>query len=180
MQITDVKVKLVPDEGRRDRLRAFCSVTFDDVFVVHDLKLIDGPHGLFVAMPSRQVARRCAGCGSKQPVRARYCSDCGERSPSAPRRGGDRTHDFIDVAHPINAGFRESIHEAILEAYHRVREDADEAPRQAAEESGGPRPAAGGPYLRTGETTEFRLIDPGPLPLAPGRFPGTTRGRDRR
>lgn len=52
MKITDVRVKKVGIEGK---LRAYVSVTFDDSFVVHNLKVIDGQSGIFVAMPSRKT-----------------------------------------------------------------------------------------------------------------------------
>jgi len=52
MEITDVRVRLIPDETK---LKAVVSVTFDKEFVVHDIKIIDGREGLFVAMPSRKV-----------------------------------------------------------------------------------------------------------------------------
>ena len=50
MEISEVRVTIRPD----DRLKAFASVTFDDCFVVHGLKVIEGNSGLFVAMPSRR------------------------------------------------------------------------------------------------------------------------------
>ena len=52
MEITEVRIKLMEDSD--DRLQAFCSVTFDNAFVVRDLKIIDGVSGPFVAMPSRK------------------------------------------------------------------------------------------------------------------------------
>ena len=52
MKITDVRVKSVGNEGK---LKAYVSVTFDDSFVVHNLKVIDGQSGIFVAMPSRKT-----------------------------------------------------------------------------------------------------------------------------
>jgi len=52
MKITDVRIKKVGNEGK---LRAYVSVTFDDSFVVHNLKVIDGQSGIFVAMPSRKT-----------------------------------------------------------------------------------------------------------------------------
>ncbi len=51
MQITDVRVRKIEKDGR---LKGMASVTFDDLFVVHDIKIVDGDHGLFVAMPSRR------------------------------------------------------------------------------------------------------------------------------
>ena len=52
MEITDVRIRKVSDEGK---MKAVASVTFDSEFVVHDIKIIDGQNGLFVAMPSRKV-----------------------------------------------------------------------------------------------------------------------------
>jgi stage V sporulation protein G len=52
MQITDVRIRKVNDEGK---MRAVVSVTFDDEFVVHDIKVIEGQNGLFIAMPSRKM-----------------------------------------------------------------------------------------------------------------------------
>ncbi|WP_194611624.1 septation regulator SpoVG [Clostridium vitabionis] len=53
MQITDVRVRKVDKEGK---MRAIVSVTFDNEFVVHDIKVIEGEKGLFIAMPSRKAA----------------------------------------------------------------------------------------------------------------------------
>ena len=52
MKITDVRIRKVTDEGK---MKAIVSVTFDDEFVVHDIKIIEGQNGLFVAMPSRKM-----------------------------------------------------------------------------------------------------------------------------
>jgi len=50
MQITDVRVRKVTKEGK---MRAVVSITIDDVFVVHDIKVIEGEKGLFIAMPRK-------------------------------------------------------------------------------------------------------------------------------
>ena len=52
MQITDIKVRKINAEGR---MKAVVSVTFDDCFVVHDIKVIEGQEKLFIAMPSRKT-----------------------------------------------------------------------------------------------------------------------------
>ncbi len=52
MNITDVRVKKVNTEGR---MKAIASITFDDAFVVRDIRVIEGHNGLFVAMPSRKT-----------------------------------------------------------------------------------------------------------------------------
>lgn len=53
MQITDVRVRKTYTEGK---LRGIVSITFDDQFVVHDIKVIEGQSGYFIAMPSRKTA----------------------------------------------------------------------------------------------------------------------------
>ena len=57
MEITEVRIKLMEEPG--ERLKAFCSITFDDCFVVRDLKIIEGSSGPFVAMPSRKLTAHC-------------------------------------------------------------------------------------------------------------------------
>ncbi len=52
MKITDVRVRKVAKEGK---MRAIVSITLDDEFVVHDIKVIEGEKGLFIAMPSRKA-----------------------------------------------------------------------------------------------------------------------------
>lgn len=53
MQITDVRIRKVEAEGK---LKAYVTVTFDDCFVVHNVKIIEGTSGLFIAMPSRKTS----------------------------------------------------------------------------------------------------------------------------
>lgn len=53
MQITDVRIRKVEKEGK---MRAVVSITIDEEFVVHDIKVIEGEKGLFIAMPSRKAA----------------------------------------------------------------------------------------------------------------------------
>ena len=52
MNITDVRIRKVNDDGK---MKAVVSITFDDEFVVHDIKIIEGQNGLFIAMPSRKM-----------------------------------------------------------------------------------------------------------------------------
>ncbi len=54
MNITDVKVRLVQAENTK--LKAVATITIDDCFVIHDIKIIDGTNGPFIAMPSRKTA----------------------------------------------------------------------------------------------------------------------------
>lgn len=52
MQITDVRVRKLAKEGK---MKAIVSITIDDVFVIHDIKVIEGEKGLFIAMPSKKA-----------------------------------------------------------------------------------------------------------------------------
>ena len=52
MNITDVRIRKV---GEDNKMKAVASITFDDEFVVHDIKVIEGQNGLFIAMPSRKM-----------------------------------------------------------------------------------------------------------------------------
>lgn len=52
MQITDVRVRKITKEGK---MRAIVSITIDDEFVIHDIKVIEGDKGLFIAMPSKKA-----------------------------------------------------------------------------------------------------------------------------
>jgi stage V sporulation protein G len=119
MEITEIRIKLMKD--RDEKLRAFCTVTFNNEFVVRDIKVIDGIKGPFVAMPSRKVTDHCSKCGGKNHLRARYCNDCGRRlDPNRIRkyrRGRTRLH--TDIAHPINSECREKIQSRIVEAYEK-------------------------------------------------------------
>jgi stage V sporulation protein G len=52
MEITDIRIRKVPTEGK---LKAYVTVTFDECFVVHNVKIIEGKNGVFIAMPSRRT-----------------------------------------------------------------------------------------------------------------------------
>jgi len=124
VEITEVRIKLMEDNN--ERLQAFCSVTFNDAFVVRDLKIIEGTKGSFVAMPSRKLTDRCPQCGSKNHLRARFCNQCGGKldEDRATRDADGRAKLHADIAHPINSACREVIQGAVLRAYQEERERA--------------------------------------------------------
>jgi stage V sporulation protein G len=120
VEITEVRIKLMEDNsGSNERLQAFCSITFDDMFVIRDLKIIEGAKGFFVAMPSRKLTDRCAHCGTKNHLRSRFCNQCGSRLDEnrALRDTDGRAKLHADIAHPINSGCREKIQAAVLASY---------------------------------------------------------------
>jgi len=122
--ITEVRIKLMEDHNENERLQAFCSVTFDNAFVVRDLKIIEGTKGSFVAMPSRKLTDRCMQCGCKNHLRARFCNQCGNKldEDRAIRDADGRAKLHADIAHPINSACREVIQGAVIKAYQDEKE----------------------------------------------------------
>lgn len=117
MKVTEVRIKLTGETD--DRLLAFCSVTFDDCFVVRDLKVIGGPTGPFVAMPSRKLTGHCPKCRAKNNLRCNFCNQCGtdlSRESSFQTRDS-HTRLYADIAHPINAECREMIQRKVIEEF---------------------------------------------------------------
>jgi stage V sporulation protein G len=102
-----------------ERLQAFCSITFDDAFVVRDLKVIEGATGPFVAMPSRKLTAHCHQCGCKNHLRAAYCNQCGarQREQQAVKDDEGRAKLYADIAHPINSTCREMIQQRVIQAF---------------------------------------------------------------
>ena len=117
MEITEVRIKLMDDPN--DRLRAFCSITFDSAFVIRDLKIIEGTKGAFVAMPSRKLTDRCPRCGCKNHLRGAYCNQCGAALGEyrATQSDDGRSKLYADIAHPINSECREMIQTRVLSAF---------------------------------------------------------------
>jgi len=118
VDITEVRIKLLPQrQAYEDRLRAFCTVTFDNAFVVRDLKISEGQNGFFVAMPSRKLTARCPRCGGKNNLRARYCNECGAHLKPRAVTEETRLRFHADIAHPINADMRHKMERFVLDAY---------------------------------------------------------------
>jgi len=117
MKITEVRVKLISNKD--ERLKAFCSITIDNEFVVRDIKIIQGGSVPFVAMPSRKMTDHCDKCGGKNHLRAKFCNNCGAALPDSRARknykGRMKLH--ADIAHPINVECRQRIQETVLAAY---------------------------------------------------------------
>ncbi|MFH1190934.1 MAG: SpoVG family protein [Candidatus Omnitrophota bacterium] len=127
MEVTEVRVIL--KESQDKKLKAYATVTFDNVFVVRDIKLIEGGTGLFIAMPSRKVKHACPKCAFKNELRSKYCNQCAGLLPADinPQRaeavsGSQAEH--RDIAHPITQLFREHLQKKILEAYAQEKDKA--------------------------------------------------------
>ncbi len=126
MEITEVRISL--KDGQNTRLRAYATVTFDNAFVVRNIKVIEGRSGLFVAMPSRKIKESCPKCGHKNVIRSKFCNECGAKlelsqAPVKEVLQGEesRQSEHKDIAHPITAECREYIQKKVLEAYEKER-----------------------------------------------------------
>jgi len=117
MKITEVRLKLMSNED--DRLKAFCSITIDNEFVVRDIKIIEGVGGFFVAMPSRKMTDHCEKCGGNNYLRAIFCNNCGaklkENRATKDFKGRMKLH--ADITHPINSECRQRIQEIVIAAF---------------------------------------------------------------
>lgn len=89
MNITGVRVRKINAEGR---MKAIVSITLDDCFAVHDIKVIEGEQGLFVAMPSKKFDTK-------------------------DENGVSNGFEFKDIVHPINPETRKLITDAIVSKY---------------------------------------------------------------
>ena len=113
MEITEVRVALRQEE----RLKGYATITFDNCFVVRDLKIIEGNKGLFVAMPSRRVKELCPNCGHRNVLRSKFCNNCGKALEM--KITVSRENEHKDIAHPITLECREIIQKAVLDAFER-------------------------------------------------------------
>ncbi|MCM8769837.1 MAG: septation protein SpoVG family protein [Candidatus Omnitrophica bacterium] len=120
MEITETRVS--PIHSSNSRLRAYVSVTFDNAFVVRDIRIIEGKNGLFVAMPSKKTQKPCSKCGYKNATGSRFCGSCGSSLPTENSQKAPVAERHKDLAHPINSAFREYMQTKIIEAYKKAIE----------------------------------------------------------
>jgi stage V sporulation protein G len=120
MEITEVRVVL--KESPDKKLRAYATVTFDNAFVVRNIKVIEGTSGLFIAMPSRKVKQPCPKCSFKNDMRSKYCNQCASMLPLVSRPqvqepSANAQMEHKDIAHPITQSFREYLQKRVLDSY---------------------------------------------------------------
>jgi stage V sporulation protein G len=118
MEITEVRIFLKDSPDKK--LKAYATVTFDNAFVVRNIKVIQGTSGVFIAMPSRKVKQSCHKCNFKNELRSKYCNQCGaqlpvQARPLTPDPNAQAEHK--DIAHPITQAFRELLQKKVLDAY---------------------------------------------------------------
>ncbi|MCR4414171.1 MAG: septation protein SpoVG family protein [Thermoguttaceae bacterium] len=183
MEITEVRIKLMDEPS--ERLKAFCSITFDDCFVVRDLKIIEGANGPFVAMPSRKLTAHCPHCRCKNHLRASHCNQCGARLREAQPAKDDegRAKLYADIAHPINSACREMIQNRVIAAFEEEKARAklpgyvssyDDFDGGDEYDLPGEKPSAAPPPVQPSQ------VQPAEKPRGPHRPPSRShRGADR-
>ena len=124
MEITEVRIVLKDSPDKK--LKSYATVTFDNVFVVRNIKVIEGSTGLFIAMPSRKVKQPCPKCNFKNELRSKFCNQCASVLPqgAAPLEREDSASaqlEHKDIAHPITQPFREYLQKRVLETYAQER-----------------------------------------------------------
>ena len=133
MNVTEVLVDLVDQHAR---LKAFCSVTFDHVFVVHSIRLVEIEGRLVVCMPNRKRTLGCVSCRKQVPITDRHCGHCSGAQPTYQDRlercrqelndPGTKVREFIDLCHPIDRHWRKDMEDIVLDAYRKKLQEAED------------------------------------------------------
>lgn len=124
VEITDVRLRKIETEGK---LRAYVSVTFDDSFVVHDLRVIDGTKGMFVAMPSKRLPN-----GDHKDIAHPINTEIREKIQNAVLDVYNRELEEAPRV-KVEAKVEEAVEEAKVEE--KVEEAKEEAKEETAEET---------------------------------------------
>ena len=122
MEITETRIFLRESPDRK--LKAYATVTFDNAFVVRNIKVIEGNSGLFIAMPSRKIKYLCPKCSFRNEARSKFCNQCGGQLSDVARAPGspaEAQSEHRDIAHPITQSFREYLQKKVLDAYEAER-----------------------------------------------------------
>jgi stage V sporulation protein G len=121
LEITEVRIFLKDSPDKK--LKAYATVTFENAFVVRNIKVIEGTGGTFIAMPSRKLKSACPKCGYRNEIKSKYCNQCAAQIPAVVRpstteqEGEGAQSDHRDIAHPITQTFRDYLQKKVLEAY---------------------------------------------------------------
>ena len=103
-------------------LLAFASSTLDDMFVIHDLKVIQGKERIFVAMPDRKIVEGCLDCGCLNFLEAHVCHHCRRvlivDPPDPEVHARIKVH--TDIVHPLTSDCRALIENPVLDAFRKA------------------------------------------------------------
>lgn len=172
MEITEVRVFL--KDGNNKKLKAYATITIDNVFVVRNVKVIEGNKGLFVAMPSRKIKESCPKCGFKNTIRSKFCNQCGSTLPPPGRmmssdEQAERQSEHKDIAHPISLQCREYIQKKVLDAYEAERKKQPSASAAPVHPARPTQTSAAPETSRTGQTAPETAPEPASEPGRAGQ-----------
>ena len=111
-------------------------MTFDNCFVVRNIKVIQSSNGLFIAMPSRKVKLSCEKCHFRNEAGSKFCNHCAAAiapHESSNVRGEDAKAEHRDIAHPVTKEFREYLQTKVLEAYQKEAKEGGKQGDKTAE-----------------------------------------------
>lgn len=120
MEITEVRVFI--KNGQDKKLKAYTTVTFDNCFVVRNIKVIQGSSGFFIAMPSRKMKVPCSKCHFRNETGSKFCSHCASKLPEqviSSVKTDESKSEHRDIAHPVTKEFREYLQNKVLDAYYQ-------------------------------------------------------------
>ena len=123
MQVTEIRIEVIPSDMHDGRLLACFSVILDYELVIHSLKLIDGDRGKFIAFPAEKSKDRCPKCQKKNLLDQVFCGWCGLKLPPNRKEAwiaassSGRPKLFQDMVHPIDNGLRWEIERTCIDAY---------------------------------------------------------------
>ncbi|MEZ6092940.1 MAG: septation protein SpoVG family protein [Pirellulaceae bacterium] len=119
MEISDIRFSKHESKAANNvQLKGYCSVTFDQSFVVHDVRILKSAEKHIIARPNQRRQTNCSVCYSKNAAASNYCSHCGKpmvltnTESTASIAASERHH--RDIAHPITQDFRKKLEEEIL------------------------------------------------------------------
>ncbi len=119
MEITETRIFLKDSPDKK--LKAYATVTFDNAFVVRNIKVIEGNSGLFIAMPSRKIKYLCPKCSFRNEAKSKFCNQCASPLPDVARttqvHQDKQQSEHRDIAHPITQSFREYLQKKVLDAF---------------------------------------------------------------
>jgi stage V sporulation protein G len=145
MEITDIQINLA--YFQKSKIRAFCSVFFDNEFVVHEVKIIEEPlsakaslrpdfrdrqtqaglsacsaqavRRLHISMPNKKITMHCVKCAEKNPINANFCSKCGVKLTwyGIAREKNTHSEIYTDIVQVISGKLTRLIRKKILTAY---------------------------------------------------------------
>ncbi len=129
MEATEIRIFL--KDGQDKKLKAYATVTFDNCFVVRNIKIIHSLTGMFIAMPSRKMKFPCPKCHFKNEIGNKFCCACGVKLPvhETQDKAKDAKADHRDIAHPVTKEFREMLQKKVLAAYEEQAVKGESSPR---------------------------------------------------